>query len=68
MMSHIPFKCPSCNHDLTVHSGTEISDVDDVTGTTCANCGRTVHKDDLIQQARVHAAILVRNLLGKHFG
>ncbi|WP_420026182.1 ECs_2282 family putative zinc-binding protein [Enterobacter ludwigii] len=54
MMSHIPFKCPGCNHDPTVHSGTEISDVDDVNGTTCANCGRTIQKDDLIQQAREH--------------
>ncbi|WP_420026184.1 ECs_2282 family putative zinc-binding protein [Enterobacter ludwigii] len=66
-MSHIPFKCPDCHHDLTVHSGTEISDVDDTTGTTCSNCGRTVCKDDLIQQAREHAAILVRNILGDHF-
>lgn len=65
MMSHIPFKCPGCNHDITVHGGTEISDVDDTTGTTCSNCGRTVYKDDLIQQAREHAAILVDNLLGK---
>ncbi|WP_436883344.1 ECs_2282 family putative zinc-binding protein [Enterobacter asburiae] len=65
MMSNIAFKCPSCNHDLTVHTGTEISDVDDTTGITCSNCGRTVYKDDLIQQAREHAAILVENLLGK---
>ncbi|KLP40178.1 ECs_2282 family putative zinc-binding protein [Enterobacter ludwigii] len=65
IMSNVPFKCPGCNHDLTVHCGTEISDVADVTGTTCANCGRTVDKDDLIQQAREHATILVRNLLGK---
>ena len=67
-MSNIPFKCPGCNNELTVHSGTEISDVDDTTGTTCVNCGRTIHKDDFIQEAREHAAMLVRNLLGKHFG
>ncbi|WP_426009546.1 ECs_2282 family putative zinc-binding protein [Enterobacter kobei] len=66
-MSNIPFKCTGCNHDLTVHSGTEISDVDDTTGTTCSNCGRTVYKDELIQQAREHAAILVRNIPGDHF-
>ncbi|SQA62963.1 Uncharacterised protein [Yokenella regensburgei] len=67
-MSNVPFKCPGCNHDLTVHTGTEISDVDDVTGTTCAHCRHTVDKDDLIQQAREHAAILVSNLLDKHIG
>ncbi|MFZ4171378.1 ECs_2282 family putative zinc-binding protein [Enterobacter ludwigii] len=64
-MSNIPFKCPDCNQDLTVHCGTEISDV---TGTTCAHCGHTVDKDELIRQAREHAVILVRNLLGKHIG
>ena len=64
-MSNIPFKCPGCNHYLTVHCGTEISDIDDTTGTTCPSCARTVDKNDLIQQAREHAAILVRNLFGK---
>ena len=63
MMSNIPFKCQGCNHDLTVNIGMEISDVDD---TTCSNCGRTVYKDDLLQQARKHAAILVENLPGKN--
>ncbi|WP_447209210.1 ECs_2282 family putative zinc-binding protein [Citrobacter amalonaticus] len=67
-MSNVLFKCPGSDHDLTVHIGTEISEVDDTTGSTCANCGRTVYKDDLIQQAREHATILVRNLLGKHIG
>ena len=67
-MSNVPFKCPGCNHFLTVHTGTEISDVADVNGTTCTNCGRTIHKDDLIRQAREHAAILVRNFPGRHFG
>ncbi|WP_426009430.1 ECs_2282 family putative zinc-binding protein [Enterobacter kobei] len=62
----MPSKCPGCYHALTVHSGTEISDVDDTTGTTCVNCGRTVYKDDLIQQAREYAAMLVENLLGKN--
>ncbi|WP_423201929.1 ECs_2282 family putative zinc-binding protein [Enterobacter asburiae] len=66
-MSNIPFKCPGCNHDLTVHSGTKISDVDDTTGTTCSNCRRSIHKDDLIQQARDHAAVLVRTLLGERY-
>lgn len=62
-MSHIPFKCPGCNHDLTVHRGTEISDVDD---TTCSDCGCTVYNEDIIQQAREHAAILVENVPGKN--
>lgn len=67
-MSNVPFKCPGCNHFLTVHTGTEISDVDDVNGTTCTHCGLAIHKDDLIRQAREYATILVRNLLGKHTG
>ena len=64
-MSNVSFKCPYCNHDLNVHCGTEISDMDDTTGISCSSCGVTVDKDDLIRQAREHAAILVRNLLGK---
>ncbi|WP_439412900.1 ECs_2282 family putative zinc-binding protein [Enterobacter ludwigii] len=67
MMSPIPFKCPGCNHDLTVHSGTEISDVDDTTGITCVHCNRIVNKEDIIQQARDHAAVLVRTLLGERY-
>ncbi|MFZ4170585.1 ECs_2282 family putative zinc-binding protein [Enterobacter ludwigii] len=65
MMSNIPFKCPGCNHDLTVHSGTEISDVNDAAGITCVHCSRIVNKEDIIQQARDHAAVLVRTLLGE---
>lgn len=65
-MSKIPFKCPSCGHDLTIHSGTEISDVDDITCTTCSRCGSIIHKDDIIRQAHEHTAILVRNILGNH--
>ncbi|MHA0954095.1 ECs_2282 family putative zinc-binding protein [Enterobacteriaceae bacterium NFIX31] len=64
-MSDISFKCPACGHDLIVHSGTEISDVDDTTGTPCLRCGHTVSKDELIRQAREYAAALVSNILKK---
>ncbi|WP_420899179.1 ECs_2282 family putative zinc-binding protein [Leclercia adecarboxylata] len=66
-MSKVSFKCPSCGHNLTVRSGVEIKSVDDIEGSTCANCGRTVHKSDITKQARDHAEKLVRGVLGKHF-
>ncbi|HHP1264140.1 ECs_2282 family putative zinc-binding protein [Enterobacter roggenkampii] len=66
-MSKVNFKCPSCGHNLTVRSGVEIKSVDDIEGTTCTNCGRTIHKNDITKQARDHAEKLVRDMLGKHF-
>ncbi|MFZ4170360.1 ECs_2282 family putative zinc-binding protein [Enterobacter ludwigii] len=68
MVSNIPFKCPDCHHDLTVYGGTEISDLDDNTSTTCSRCGRTIRKDEIIQQAREHAEILVRDILRIRLG
>ena len=67
-MSNIPFKCPACGRDLIVHSGTEISDVDDTTGSPCSRCGHTVSKDDLIRQAREYATTLVSSILKKLHG
>ncbi|EPL1953157.1 ECs_2282 family putative zinc-binding protein [Citrobacter freundii] len=66
-MSNVPFKCLGCGHNLTVRSGIEIKSVDDIEGSTCTNCGRTVHKDDVAKQARDHAEKIVRDMLGKHF-
>ncbi|MGQ7807190.1 ECs_2282 family putative zinc-binding protein [Hafnia alvei] len=65
-MSKVSFKCPGCGHDLVVLSGVEIKDTDDIEGTTCTNCGRTIHKDDIVKQARDHAEKLVREMFGKH--
>ncbi len=62
-MSNIPFKCPGCNHNLTVHSRTEISDAGDTTGIICVNCSLIINKEDIIQQASDHAAMLVKTLL-----
>ncbi|WP_422387651.1 ECs_2282 family putative zinc-binding protein [Erwinia aphidicola] len=67
MNDTVSFKCPGCSHDLVVSSPTEISDTNDIEGTTCSNCGRTIHKDDIVDQVRQHAAELVRNMFGKHF-
>ncbi|WP_432651904.1 ECs_2282 family putative zinc-binding protein [Klebsiella aerogenes] len=66
-MSQIKFKCPGCGQNLTVRSGCEIKSVSDIEGTTCTNCGRTIHKNDITRQARDHAEKLVRDMLGKHF-
>ncbi|KMH62569.1 hypothetical protein SM74_00717 [Klebsiella variicola] len=66
-MSNVSFKCPGCGHNLTVRSGVEIKSVEDIEGTTCANCGRVIHKSDIANQARNHVDKLVRDILGKHF-
>ncbi|WP_455650793.1 ECs_2282 family putative zinc-binding protein [Pectobacterium actinidiae] len=66
-MSKISFKCPGCGYNLVVRSGVEIKDTDDIEGTTCTNCNRTIHKDDIVKQARDYAAKLIRDSLGKHF-
>ncbi|WP_444853138.1 ECs_2282 family putative zinc-binding protein [Serratia fonticola] len=66
-MSNVSFKCPGCSHDLIVRSGVEIQSTDDIEGTTCTNCNRVIHKDDIVKQARDHAEKLVRDMFGKHF-
>ncbi|WP_425062003.1 ECs_2282 family putative zinc-binding protein [Rahnella variigena] len=66
-MSKFSFKCPGWGHDLVVRSGVEIKDTDDLEGTICTNCNRTIHKDDIVKQARDHAEKLVREMIGKHF-
>ncbi|MCO4146051.1 ECs_2282 family putative zinc-binding protein [Enterobacter roggenkampii] len=66
-MSEVNFKCPSCGRNLTVLSGVEIKSVDDIEGSTCTNCGQTIHKEDITKQARDHAEKLVRDMLGNHF-
>ncbi|EPH3198169.1 ECs_2282 family putative zinc-binding protein [Klebsiella michiganensis] len=66
-MSKIKFKCPGCGHDLIVRSGIKIQSMDDIEGTVCSNCDRTIHKNDLVSQSRKYAENLVRDMLGKHF-
>ncbi|WP_425531507.1 ECs_2282 family putative zinc-binding protein [Pantoea ananatis] len=67
MSDIINFKCPDCGYDLVVRSPVKIEKADDIDNTTCSNCGRTIHKDDIIRQAREHAENLVRDMLRKHF-
>ncbi|WP_431306759.1 ECs_2282 family putative zinc-binding protein [Ewingella americana] len=43
------------------------SKVQDIEGTTCNHCNRTIHKNDLVKQASGHAEKLVRDMIGKHF-
>ncbi|MHB9331762.1 ECs_2282 family putative zinc-binding protein [Phytobacter ursingii] len=66
-MSEVSFKCPDCGHDLVVRSGREIESIQDIEGTTCDNCGRVIHKDDLTRQATDYAEKMIRDMLGKHF-
>ncbi len=63
-MSTVSFKCPGCGHDLIVNSNVEIKDTDEIEGTTCSNCGRTIHEDDIISQLNDHA----EKLIGKRAG
>ncbi|WP_445081412.1 ECs_2282 family putative zinc-binding protein [Klebsiella variicola] len=66
LMSKVDFKCPGCGQNLTVLSEIEIKSVEDIEGTTCANCGRVIHKSDIDNQALNHVDKLVRDMLGKH--
>jgi hypothetical protein len=45
----------------------EIESIDDIENTICNNCGRVIHKDDVISQTRQYAEKFVRDMLGKHF-
>lgn len=67
MTDTISFQCPDCGHDLIVSSPVEIKSADDIEGTTCTNCGRVIHKDDIVNQARDYAEKLIKDMLGKHF-
>ena len=66
-MSDVSFKCPDCGHDLVERSGREIESIDDIENTICNNCGRVIHKDDVISQTRQYAERFVRDMLGKNF-
>jgi len=67
MSNNISLQCPGCGQDLVVRSPVEIEKADDIDNTTCYNCGRTIHKDDIVSQARDYAENLVRDVFGKHF-
>ncbi|ESL77127.1 ECs_2282 family putative zinc-binding protein [Klebsiella quasipneumoniae] len=64
-MSKVDFKCLGCGQNLTVLSEVEIKSVEDIEGTTCANCGRVINKSDIDNQALNHIDKLVRDMLGK---
>ncbi|MGK8664865.1 ECs_2282 family putative zinc-binding protein [Serratia marcescens] len=66
-MSNVKFKCPGCGNNLIVRSPIEIKNTNDIEGTTCSKCGRTIHKSDIVKQARDYAEKAVRDMLGKHF-
>jgi hypothetical protein len=38
--------------------------MDDIEGTVCSNCDRTIHKNDLVSQSRKYAENLVRTCSG----
>lgn len=67
MSNIVKFQCPGCSHDLVVRSGVDVQNIDDIEGTTCTNCGRTIHKDDILSQTRDFAENMIRDMLGKHF-
>ncbi|WP_456303187.1 ECs_2282 family putative zinc-binding protein [Xenorhabdus szentirmaii] len=65
-MSKLSFKCPGCRKDLVVNSKVEIKKIDDLNGTKCSSCGRTIHKDDITKQASDFVGNQLRDIFKKH--
>ncbi|WP_422645963.1 ECs_2282 family putative zinc-binding protein [Xenorhabdus vietnamensis] len=64
-MSKLSFKCPNCRKDLVVSSKVKIKKIDDLNGTKCSSCGRTIHKDDITKQAGDYVSKLFRDAFKK---
>lgn len=64
-MSTIKFKCPECGYGLAVQINKEVRENEGLEGLACDNCGKVIHREDLVHLTREYAENLVRDMLDK---
>ena len=64
-MSTIKFKCPECGYGLAIQFHQGLKESDGPEGIACDNCGKIIHRSDLVQLTREYAENLVRDMMDK---